>query len=127
MQEQISTNEMTKANAFEENKSVGMKEQVLSSTAVHHAGQQTAASQQDAAQSSKPPPLTQPSHLQPPIPKVNIRAPPRWIGRQEVFPKQPLQLETISLLSTCTFLEKDGKKYCTLSRLNNVLSQSKDK
>ncbi|KAL2246245.1 UNVERIFIED_CONTAM: hypothetical protein Sindi_2892700 [Sesamum indicum] len=83
--------------------------------------------QENAAQNSRPPPPTQPSHLQPPIQKVNIRAPPRWIGRQEVFPKQPLQPETKSLLSTCTFLEKDGKKYVTLSRLNNVLSQSKDK
>ncbi|KAL2230834.1 UNVERIFIED_CONTAM: hypothetical protein Sindi_1677800 [Sesamum indicum] len=158
MQEQISTDEMTKADAFEENNSVGMKEQELSSAVVHHISQQTAASviskpfkpprykqkvahkqpwkpsyksstsqQQDAAQSSRPPPLTQLSHLQPPIPKVNIRAPPRWTGRQEVRPKQPLQPKTKSLLSTCALLENDGKKYVTLSQLNNVVSQWKDK
>ncbi|KAL0436948.1 UNVERIFIED_CONTAM: hypothetical protein Sradi_0402700 [Sesamum radiatum] len=70
-----------------------------------------------------------PTNQQPPCPptKVNIRAPPRWRGRQEVFIKQPLRPETKSLVSTCTFFEKDGKKYVTLSRLNDVLSQSKDK
>ncbi|KAL2231004.1 UNVERIFIED_CONTAM: hypothetical protein Sindi_1694800, partial [Sesamum indicum] len=82
--------------------------------------------QQDAAQSSRLPPPTQPSHMQPPFPKVNIRASPRWTVRQEIFPKQALQPETKSLLSICTFFKKDEKKYITLSRLNNVLSQSKD-
>ncbi|KAL0452821.1 UNVERIFIED_CONTAM: hypothetical protein Slati_1260200 [Sesamum latifolium] len=80
-------------------------------------------------QQTTTPTFTAPSttNLQPPCPKVNIRAPPRWTGRQEVFPKLPLHPETKSLLSTCTVLEKDGKKYVTLSRLNDVLSQAKDK
>ncbi|KAK4428380.1 hypothetical protein Salat_1137600 [Sesamum alatum] len=68
-----------------------------------------------------------PTPLHPSAPKVNIRAPPRMSGRHEVHHKQPLHPGSKSILSTCTFLEKDGKKYVALSRLNDVLSQSKQK
>ncbi|KAK4435372.1 hypothetical protein Salat_0700600 [Sesamum alatum] len=68
-----------------------------------------------------------PTLLQQLVSKVNIRAPPRWSGRQQAYPKQPLDPNSQSVVSSCIFMEKDGKKYVTLSRLHGALSQTKDK